>query len=533
MHSPLLLDNPVAEADLPPASPPPPPSAPKQPARLDQWLAEKGLAWIAGITISIGAIYLVSVAMQSTWFTPAVQLASAVGLGAIILGVSELARRVGLKTPPGHPLIAALLAGAGMVTFYATAWAAHGVYQFVDWPTATALLALCAIGLIALSFLHGEALGVLAIALALLAPALANAPLWPSLALTTYVALVGAAGFALALFKRWAWVAVATIGGLYFWFFASITADDVRRALALISFASVGGALMAFRPPLADEAKKGLTWTTINEIGPSIAISVSSALLIWAWLVVASSTAGITAGPGLISIFHVGLAAYAVNERRAAPATLAVAIGGLTLGFIAYLRVRGIYPTLGADFYPMVLLASFGAAVAGLLANPEKSGRALIAAAAAIGAALLTILAAVSRPDWHSLAAWLPLFMGAALLFGAAWWTERSAEDRKTDTAIMWWGGAGAVLVLLGVESSFSPEYRTLGHAIATVLFSIGLAWRGWRVAGWAVLSAAALAVSHALSPGFIDMTLNGPNPIWTGLLTYTGAAILLFAAST
>ena len=194
MHSPLLLDEPIAEGERPPAPPPPPAAATPQrpPRRLDQWLAEKGLAWIAGIALAMGAIYLVSVAMQSTWFTPAVQLASAGGLGLVLLGVSELARRVGLKTPPGHPLIAALLAGAGVVTFYATAWAAHGVYQFVDWPAATALLTLCAIGLIALSFLHGEALGVLAIALALLAPALANAPLWPSLALTSDVALGGA-----------------------------------------------------------------------------------------------------------------------------------------------------------------------------------------------------------------------------------------------------------------------------------------------------------------------------------------------------
>ncbi|MCX7360190.1 MAG: DUF2339 domain-containing protein [Alphaproteobacteria bacterium] len=540
MHSPLLLNDPIDEAERPPGPPTPPPTKSEHPPRrLDQWLAEKGLAWIAGIALAMGAIYLVSVAMQSTWFTPAVQLASAVGLGVVLLGVSELARRVGLRTQTGHPLIAALLAGAGMVTFYATSWAAHGVYAFVDWPAATALLALCAIGLIALSFLHGQALGILAIALALLAPALANAPLWPSLALTSYVALVGAGGFALALFKRWAWVAIATIGGLYFWFFASITADDVRRALTLISFASVGGALMAFRAPIADESKKGLTWTAIHEIGPSIAISVSSALLIWAWLIVAQAPAGRIAGPALISIFHVALVTYAVSERRAAPAALAIAIGGLTLGFMAYLRARGVYAPLGGDFYPTVLLASFSTTVCAMLANPERSGRPLIAGSGAIGAALLTIFAAVSRPDWHAIAAWAPLFTTAALLFGAAWWTERTTEDRKSDSAITWWGGAGAVLVLLGVESLLTPEMRTLGHAGAALLFSTGLAWRGWRVASWAALTSAALAIGHALSPGdalspsLISMTLARELALWAGLLTFASAATLLFGAST
>ncbi|MEZ5971891.1 MAG: DUF2339 domain-containing protein [Hyphomonadaceae bacterium] len=534
MHSPLLLDDPPTTAEQPP-----PASPVEPPRRLDQWLAEKGLAWIAGIALAMGAIYLVSVAIQSAWFTPAIQLASAVALGIVLVGASEVARRVGLKKPPGHPLIAALLAGAGIVTFYATAWAAHGIYQFVDWPAATALLALCAIALIALSFLHGEALGVLAIALALLAPALTSSPSWPSLALTSYVALVGAGGFALALFRRWAWVAIATVGGLYFWFFASIAADDVRRALTLISFASVGGALMAFRAPIVSDAKKRLTWSAIHEIGSSVAISISSALLIWAWLVVAQAPAGRIAGPALISIFHVALATFAVGERRAAPSALAIAVAGLVLGFMAYLRARGVYAPLGDDFYPIVLLAAFCTAACSILANPEKDARALIASAGSIGMALLAALAAASRSDWHALSAWAPVFMSAAVAFGVAWWSERSAPERNTDVAIGWWAGAGAALVLLGVESAFPPELRTVGHAAATLLFAIGLTWRNWRIAGWAALTAAALAVGHALAPGatlspsLISLTLARELPLWGALLTFAGAAVTLFGAST
>ena len=537
MDSPLLLDEAIAEPPRSePERPTPPPTSPRPeqpPLRLDRWLAEKGLAWIAGIALAMGAIYLVSIAAQSAWFTAPVRLASALVLGAIILGVSEWTRRIGIARPPGHPLVSSLLAGAGVVVFYATTWAAHGIYQFIEWPAATALLALCALGLIALSFLHGQALGVLAIALALLAPALANAPIWPSTALTAYVALVGAAGFALAMFKRWAWVAIATIGGLYFWFFAAITADDVRRALALVSFASVGGALMMLRAPVADEAKTGLTWTTINNLAPGVAISVSSALLIWAWMIVAPAPDGRVIGPGLIGLFHVLLASYAVNERKAAPATFAIAIAGLALGFAAYLRVRGIYAPLGVDFYPMILTAAFFVIPFSLYANPHHTGRGLVAASGAIGAALLTVLAASSRPDWHSLQAWAPLFSGAVLSFIAAWWSERSAQDRKTDNAIMWWAGAGAVLTLIGVESLFAPEVRTLGHAAVALLLCVTLVWRAWRVAGWAALTAAALSVAHALSPTLIGMTLEKQLPLWAGLLTFAGAALLLFSAST
>lgn len=534
MHSPLLLDDRVAEPPRPEperTATPPPATPPKQPVRLDRWLAEKGLAWIAGIALAMGAIYLVSVVSQSAWFTAPLRLASAIVLGLMMLGASEWTRRIGLSRPPGHPLVSALLAGAGIVVFYATTWAAHGIYEFIDWPAAAALLMLCALALIGLSLLHGQALGVLAIALALLAPAIASSALWPWLALTIYVSLVAAGGFALSILRRWAWAGIATVAGLYFWFFAAINADDIRRALLLASFASVGGFLAALRAPLPDDTSKGLNWASVHTLGPSIAISVSSALLIWAWLVVASTPIGLTAGPALISIFHVGLAAYGVSERKVAPASIAIAIGALTVGFIAYLAAR--FTTLAPDFYAVILLSSVVCMVCAAISNPERGDRGLIAGASAIGATILTLLAASSRADWHSVAAWLPLLVNAALAFGVAWYFERSAEDKKTDIAVTWWGAAGAALLLVGVESAFSGETRTLGHAIAALIFAGGLVWRGWRVAGWATLTAGAFAVGQALSTELIGGALAGQLPIWMVMLIFAGAAALLFTAST
>lgn len=538
MHSPLLLDQPIDDSPRaePERLPPPPPPKPKAPPRrLDQWLAENGLAWIAGITSAIGAIIFVSVAAQSAWFTAPVRLACASLLGAVLLGVSEWMRRIGAARPPGHPLMSSLLAGAGIVVFYAIVWAAHAAYHFIDWPAAAALLLVCAAALIGLSLLHGEALGVLAIGLALLAPAIASGGLWPSLALTLYVAIVSGGGFALALLRRWAWVALATVAGLYFWFFAAIAVDDVRRALALISFASVGGLLTAFRPPLDDEGKKTLAWSSIHTLGPSVAISVSSALLIWAWLIVAPAPGGVAAGPALISIFHVLLAMYCVRERAAAPVTMVVAIGALVAGFVAYLRTRYIYTDVGTDiyFYPMILLAAFACVASGVFAKPERSGRAVVAAAGAVGAALLALLAAFSRTDWHAPSAYAPLLVTGAVVMLAAWFSERSAEDRKTDKAIAWWAGAGVALLLLTVESLFRADMRSLGHAIVALVLCIGLAWRGWQVLGWGALTATALSLAQAMSPTLIGPTIAGQLPLWVALLTLSSAAILLFAGST
>lgn len=535
MHSPLLLDErapeepPRAEAERPAPQPP----ANKPHRRLDQWLAEKGLAWLAGVALAIGAIYLVAVAVQSGWFTPALRIVAAVLLGLVMLGVSERMRRIGLAKPPGHPLMAGLLSGAGVVVLYATVWGALG-FGFVGWPGAAALLALCALALIGLSLLHGQPLGVLAVAMALLAPALSYAPLWPSWMLTLYIGGVACGGFALSGLRRWAWASLAAFAGLYFWFFQSIGSEEVGRGLWLVVLASFGGASLMLRPPLPDEAKARLSWSDAHKLGPSIAVSVSSALLIWAWIFVAPAPSGQIAGPALISIFHAALAAEVVRRRKALPATLAIAIGALVVGYIAYLQARFYYPPLGRDFYQTALFGAFVVAVSALLSNPHHSGRKTAAGAGGIGAAILTLLAAASRGEgWHSYAAWLPLFAGAMLLFVSAWWSEARAPNRKADIAIDLWAGCGAVLALVGVESAFPAETRAAGHAIAALLFAAGLVWRGWRVAGWAALTAALLSIGQALSPVLIGGVLAGSVPLWAGLLVLFGAAALLFGAST
>src|SRR6185503_9171560 len=178
-----------------------------------------------------------------------VQLVSALAGGALLLGLSEPVRR----GPRRNPLVAAMLAAGAAVAFYATAWAADGGYHFIGWPLAATLLTLCALLLVGLSFLHGEALGVLAIIAALLTPAIADAGAWPTEAVTLYVSLVAAGGFTLAGLRRWSWTASVTITGLYFWFAAAIGVDQLRRAMAFLSVASLGAVTLAMRPALEDE----------------------------------------------------------------------------------------------------------------------------------------------------------------------------------------------------------------------------------------------------------------------------------------
>jgi uncharacterized membrane protein len=552
-EEPLLLDTPVPDASndideappiaapLPPPQPavlipreepiPAPPAPKHKDRRFEQWLARNGLAWLGGGAFALGAIYLVAVAAAQDWFTPVVQLWLAVALGVALLAVSELARRASIKRPPGHPLVAALLAGAGVVTFYAAAWAAHGPFRYIEFSTAAALLTLCAALLIALSYRHGQALGVLAIGMALLAPSLTDAPDWPTAGLTAFVCGVSAAGFALAALRRWAWVAAATVAGLYFWFAAAIGDDQIRRALALLSFASLGGIALAFRPPLEAEEKGYLPWQRLHTYLPAVAISISSVLLIWIWLASSPAPSGLVAGPAWVGAMFVALAAAAVRQRAAPPATFVVAVAALTGGFMVYLQSRYMFGPLGADFYPFVLFASVVVVISAIGAQPPREDNLLVSGTGAIGAGLLTVLAAFSRDDWNSLQAWAPLFLGAVTLFIAAWHTARDLDDPKTGRAIAFWTGAGAVLVLLGVESAFPAEARSAAHAGASLLFASAVAWRGWGSLRFAAVTAAAISIGHALSPSLIAPVLAGTIPLWGALTVLAATAALLFSA--
>lgn len=540
----LVLDTPLPAAsnddapllDLTETLPPIPEAArppPRQRARadgptLEQWIAENGLAWMGGGALALGGILMVAFAAQQSWFTPAVRIGCGVGLGVVFLGLSEHV----LRRPAANMLAAALLAASGAVAFYAAAWGAHAIYGFIDWRAAAALLALCAVLLIGLSFRHGQALGVLALIAALATPSITTLADWAPGALTLFICAVGATGFALAALQRWAWVAAVTLAGLYFWFASAIAEDNVRRALALLSFASLGGVALAFRKPLADEAPNALGWRNAHAYAPAIAICISSVAMIWTWLTIAPSPSGSVAGPAWVGAMFVALAAAATRARVAPAMVTAVAALLLVGGFLIYLRARAAFGPWGTDFYAFACFCAVWITGSALGARPHRRDRALIAAACGVGAALLTLFAALSQPVWASPPVWAPLFASAAMLLGAAWFVSREAGDPTQNLAVDFWAVSGAALLLIGVESLLPGLARSAGHASIALTLAAGFAWRGWRGLRWGALAASALALLHALTGPLIGATLAALSPLWQALLTLGVGAGFLFCAS-
>ncbi len=77
---------------------------------------------------------------------------------------------------------------------YGAVWAAGHLYHFINGGLCSGLLAAIAWGLLGLAFLHGEALAVLALGGAFVAPLLAGVDSWTFASLTLYLGILVAAG---------------------------------------------------------------------------------------------------------------------------------------------------------------------------------------------------------------------------------------------------------------------------------------------------------------------------------------------------
>ncbi|MBS0385418.1 MAG: DUF2339 domain-containing protein [Proteobacteria bacterium] len=491
-----------------------------------QWLSENGLAWLGGGALAIGIVWFLSFAAQQDWFTPGVQLACATVGGLVLLAASEGVRR------ERSALIAALLAAAGALAFYATAWAAYGGYHFVAWPTAAALLTVCAGVFLLLSLLHGEAFGMLAVIAAMLTPAIAEARAWPDAAITLYVSAVAAASFAVAWTKRWSWTATLALGGLYFWFAGAIAVADLTRAMILLGVGSIGVLVLAMRAPTTKDADGTLPWQRAVALGPTVAVCIGSVLMLWVWASAPLRGTGAMAAPTFTGVLHVALAGYAIRTRMLSPAAFVVAAGALVSGVALYLISRAPLAPPGADVYASVLAASVATALAALSARARGPARNLIAAAGGGASTILVLMAATTRNDWHGLAAWAALLAGAIFLFACAYSAARPVSDADSDLGVDAWLTGSAVLLLVGVESAWAAPMRATGDALAALLLASVYRWRGWRAARLAALAAAVLAVAHALTPELIAATLDGAMPLWRALLILATAAAALLAAS-
>jgi len=517
----LASTAPASAAERPLLAPAPPklpePAVPTVTwAAASTWLAENGLAWLGGGGLALGGLLLVVYAAQRGVFTPPFRILAAVALGVAMVAASEWMRRQNNAPGGRHALAAAVAAGAGAVTLYGAVWAAHVLYGLIPLPVAAGLAVAVSAGLLALALLHGEALALLALLGAFLAPAVTRTGDWSPLVLEGYLILLGATGAAADGLRRWARAGLVTLAGLLVWTLVILLLGRGVDAAILLAIALAGPvAAVTWRRPDEDAPRD------LYARQPLIALVAVSAVSLGLWSIGDAHRDLVTA-PLLAALLVAAGAALAAGGRVPALAFLAPAAAAIA-GLLLMLGLEGytagainafpapVWPSLVRVFGLAAVIAASGLAAA--LSRPPRDRTPLLAIGA-VGAAALANLA------WPFLdhpgdglarhAEGLATGLTALLLAAGAALLSRRVEDPRRDAGLALWVAAAAELVLLTVHATVPVHLEPAAMGLVALALAAAarrLAWRG--LAATAVAGAiAALAVM--LRPSFVADASSG-----------------------
>ena len=484
---------------------------------LEAWLSEKGLAWIGGAALVVGGAFLVGFAVQSGFFNPLMRVVSAAVLGGLLIAGGEASRRGWLPGKDANRLVAAIASGAGASMLYGAAWAAHALYRFVDAGVCAAMLAAVAAGLLALALLNGEALALLAIAGAFVAPALTFNGGWGEASLSLYLGLLIAVGMAIAPVRGWKLTGWATLAGAGVWGLAAVFEPSILKALLL---ALEPLAVLAILTRFRREPKK-LTWLGEGAVG--VASCVSAFALAAAYNANHAGQADIWLNAGLAGVGLPLLTAVLVRSGGA----VGLCMGGpaLALALAAAAALLHIPPFPGKEWVWVIQAAVLVAG--GVWAAWSLERKAATSGSAALGALALGVMTCL--PLGSSAAAPLPCLLVCLMLAAGTAALVRWPHGGRDPLALEVWSAAAAAAFLsaliVGVDWRFGP----VAFAGAAVVLAGVQRRLGWTSFAATAVSAAALAASALLAPALLRYALSGA----FGAAWMLGSGVAVAAAAT
>ncbi len=211
---------------------------PREPTWVDaaaENLRENWMIWLGGACVMLAGIFLVRYSIERGLLGPLARVVAAIVLGLAFHGVSEWLRR---KTASTHPAFSAL-AGAGSVTLYAALLAAVRLYELIMPGTAFFLMALVAIGTMAMALIHGPLLAAFGILGAYLVPILLSTGGGDILIALIYALIVSASAVLLLRYVYRPWLWYGFVAGAIGWWLISLgqTGADGFRTLYLTALA--------------------------------------------------------------------------------------------------------------------------------------------------------------------------------------------------------------------------------------------------------------------------------------------------------
>ena len=461
---------------------------------ISTWLSENGLAWLGGGALALGGVFLVAYAAQQGFFTPILRIWAAIAVGATMLGAGEWIRRQNAEPSGRHALAAAMVTGAGAATLYAAVWAAYGLYHFIGFAVAGTALAGVSIGLLALAFLHGEALALLAILAAFAAPPLCGYAEWNDGAMDGYWLTLTATGLATTALRGWARAGLVTLIAAAAAILARAAGNDPLGA----------GSLVVAAPAMTVAAlywrrARGSALADFSAELPKVALIGASVL----WFLLSAFNAG--ARPELLALAGAALlivCALAIYVEIAPSAVIGAPVVALVVVAEALANAAGL------DAAPWLLvpaLTLMGAGGVLVLTDRRRSPAAIIAAA---GTALtLTLLRAPLARTAEM--GWLIFVAAAGLLAIGATLLARRSSQRSSDLALGAWVAAAAEAVGLAIHTVLPGLPEPIAYGALAIALAVG-AWRlDWRGFAESSVIAALASVVALLGPSLAGAALS------------------------
>lgn len=226
-----------------PASDIPAPSKPKpQSTRgsVEEKIGSRWSVWVGGLALVLGGIFLVRYSIDAGLLGPVQRVISA-GLFALVLYIGgEFLRRrptfakIGDLSQSNY--IPGILTLAGTTTAFAAIYSAHVLYNLIEPGTAFAMLALIAMGTLALSLLQGPLLASTGLLASYIVPFLVQSSDPAPWVLAIYGLVISLGCYAISRFRRWHWFATVTVVAGFAW----------GHLVAFAAPAHMGGAPLAF-----------------------------------------------------------------------------------------------------------------------------------------------------------------------------------------------------------------------------------------------------------------------------------------------
>jgi len=417
---PVEPEKPAPEAARTPVIKRPAEDAPAKPARpaadgkgFEKALTSSWMVWLGAVAVGLSAVFLFTYAIEQGWLGPVQRVGLGLLLGVVLVVAGEWSHRRSLRNLPlalKTDYVPPALTASGVFVLYVSFFAAYAQYDLLSDAMAFVALASVSFAGLVLAIRQGAFVAIMALAGGYLVPVLSSSDAPRAEAVFLYLFILTAACLALMMYRKWWFLAFATLLGALgwpiLWLLAAWSSADQGAVSAYVVGVGALFAIFSVHLPVKTPERPVRAWlveTIANTSGLGFALSGVNIVI----LAIASDYneaafvfLGLFAAMGLA--FGIRRAAY---ESLAVTAVLALAVAVFLWPQPPSVSLPEELQQLGVESYR----TAFGPFVM----PPEFLifARALVIFALGLGlGALAAMRSAATPPVWGAIAAGAPIY---------------------------------------------------------------------------------------------------------------------------